>query len=125
MFGGERREPERYGDVLFSVQAGSGMYSTPREDRHPWDSYEAYEVAVLRAGTGTLCRPSKLGLPDWFDAFFEPGSKPVAGYVPKDDVQRMREYLMLRCGMHIPEPVKQEPLGEWQPGQRRLLLVRR
>ena len=98
------REPVVIGNVKLSVQASSDHYCTPRVDGLDLDQYERVEVAILQDGKMTtpcklaLSRAVDIDMPEWneitrIDSLFEDGNSPVAGYVPIQDVQKLRDFI--------------------------------
>jgi len=81
----ERTAPGHFAPIEFdnglrmSIQAGNGMYSSPRENRSNPHAYSAFEVAFVKPSIGFV---NPLGL-DMGDQ--------VMGYVETDKVQEMYE----------------------------------
>lgn len=88
------RRSEQYGDVALSVQASEVHYSQPRVSDLDIDEYDSVEIALIHGGQLRL--PSELGI-QGFDHLFETGQNPVAGYVPQEIVDQLREALRERA----------------------------
>lgn len=84
----KRREPEEFGPVKLSIQAGRTMYCEPRADLPDLSDYTSVEVGFIY--NGHLARPSMAGI-EGFDDLFEDGGSPVAGCVSIAKVGELRE----------------------------------
>ena len=95
------RPPEQYGDVELSVQASRFHSSAPRNGcgHTPLELYDRVEVALRWAnarGRAWIRQPSReLGIDGFDDLWCE--EVPIAGYVPHDRVQELREALAERA----------------------------
>lgn len=97
---------ETYGDVTLSIAVGSGAYCTPRVGRRPIESYDAIELALLTTGKPEWHKPSSV-LPAELVALWEmDDDSAVAGYVSREDYQRIREHLAKRAGVEVQPPQK-------------------
>jgi hypothetical protein len=88
------RDPETYGDVQLSVQAGKYLYCTPEQDGLPIAEYSKVEIGLLL--NDKLVCPSAVGLPE-FQAWFEDGERPVAGWITQARLEILRKALTARA----------------------------
>jgi len=78
-----------------SIQGSFGSYSTPRKDLSP-EYYSKMEVAIFHKD-GTWAKPKEDPIFMFYEwrKYFEPGDKPVAGYVDVRIIEQIVEDLNL------------------------------
>ena len=64
--------------ITISIQAGQGLYSTPRKDGLEQESYSAFEIALFNA-RGNLVTHN----------FINSGTDSVAGWVPRSVINNI------------------------------------
>jgi hypothetical protein len=87
---GEFRLGYDFREVVLSVVGGEYFYSLPRVALAELEEYQAVELGFLL--NGELSRPSDYddSLKPW-DHYFEPGSMPIAAYMPVADFKSLRD----------------------------------
>ena len=97
--------------VSISVIAGPRRYSSPAA-LATWDEYEEVELAIVDTSKGawSCLHPSRVGLAPGLAKRFEPGRRPVAGWLPValvrevvESIDRSVQYKELRAEGHSPQ----------------------
>jgi hypothetical protein len=97
--------------VSISVIAGPRRYSSPAA-LAVWDEYKEVELAIVDMSKGewSCLHPSRVGLAPGLARQFEPGRRPVAGWLPValvrevvESIDRSVQYKELRAEGHFPE----------------------
>jgi len=65
--------------ITLSVQAGSGLYSTPREDHSSADDYSSFEIAIWNEKGEWITQ----------DIVPNPNGGEVAGWVSRDEIDEI------------------------------------
>jgi len=89
----DRYAPIAFGDWTMSVQAGQGVYSTPRERRDDPREYSAFEVALFHGESGAESPPEGAPCPEgqWeFDS--------VGAYLEVEEVQALFDWFRMHDG---------------------------
>lgn len=82
--------PVQIGPFEVSIQAGAGMYSSPRVTLSSSEGYTAFEVAIFDTEGWVQPRTDpRFAGRAWVHHFEEEGSCPVAGYVPREEVEQI------------------------------------
>ena len=73
--------------ITLSVQAGEGIYSTPREDHSSADDYSSFEIAIWDKNGDWITQDI---LPN------HPNGSEVAGWVSRDEINEIISLIKLK-----------------------------